>query len=248
MQTSRDTNDWPCPKKFTNTSINQILIQHPRASYLKEKLNGHNIYCIEQFLNATNTELLTWNQFHHNIKKIPRGQCPRWFYIIQDLIATSTNPSSTYSQCNSHILANWTPIKKGWIITNNLTFGRIYNPFNKNLKTRHYILLSDNTLIACKGCKLSNTSYHTKHCYFNATKPIYNLQVDCKKRIHINLEDFKKATTLTPPTIPRIHNQTIHPTLACPLCSFINPPMALWNDLVKANFNTKTTTIHITSG
>jgi hypothetical protein len=82
MQTSRDINDWPCPKKFTNTSINQILIQHPRASYLKEKLNRHNIYCIEQFLNATNTELLTWNQFHHNIKKIPRGQCPHWFHII----------------------------------------------------------------------------------------------------------------------------------------------------------------------
>jgi len=76
MQTSRENDEWPCPKNFPGTSVNQILLNHHRASYLKEKLNKHNITSIEQFLNVTNTELLTWNNFHHNIKKIPRGQCP----------------------------------------------------------------------------------------------------------------------------------------------------------------------------
>ena len=58
LQITRDSNNWPYPKKFTGTSINQLLKNHHRASYLKEKLNNHNITSIEQFLNSTNTELI----------------------------------------------------------------------------------------------------------------------------------------------------------------------------------------------
>ena len=58
LQTSQNGDNWPIPKTFAGTSINQILLNHPRASYFKEKLNNHNIASIEQFLNTTNSELL----------------------------------------------------------------------------------------------------------------------------------------------------------------------------------------------
>ncbi|CAG8738290.1 13108_t:CDS:1, partial [Ambispora leptoticha] len=112
LQTSCNKNNWPLPKEFTGTSINQILLCHPRASYFKEKLNNHNVFSIEQFLNTTNTELLEWNNFHHNIKKISRGRCLRWFYTIQDLIAGATNPLSISLRLNSHTLTDWTHNKK----------------------------------------------------------------------------------------------------------------------------------------
>ncbi|CAG8559878.1 1538_t:CDS:1 [Ambispora leptoticha] len=106
LQTSRYGDNWPLPKEFIGTPINQILLDHPKASYFKEKLNNHKVFSVEQFLNATNTELLEWNNFHHNIKKIPRGRCPHWFHTIQDLIAGTTNPSSIFSQLNPHTLTS----------------------------------------------------------------------------------------------------------------------------------------------
>jgi len=151
LTTSRNLDNWPIPKNFTGTSINQILQNSSKASYLKKKLNNHNIASIEQFLNADNTELLEWNNFHHNIKKIPRGRQPRWFPIIQDLITASANPSLALAKINPYTLAKWTSVKKSWIITNNLVIGKIYNPSNKRLKTQHFILQPDNTIVACKG-------------------------------------------------------------------------------------------------
>src|SRR5689334_1444876 len=90
LQTSRNSDNWPCLTTITGTLINQVLVNYPRASYLTKKLNNHNINSIEQFLNSTNSEFLNWNSFHHNIKKILRGKCPCWFTIIQDLIAATS--------------------------------------------------------------------------------------------------------------------------------------------------------------
>ena len=54
---------------------------------------------------------------------------------MQDLIAASENQSLILLQPNPYTLANWTSSEKGWIITKDLIFERIYNPYNKNLKT-----------------------------------------------------------------------------------------------------------------
>src|SRR6185437_3673658 len=98
IQFTRNTEtDWPKPlSKADGTSINDILIHHPKSHSLKEKLNHHNIKYIEQFLNFNNTELLNWKNFHHNIGKIPPGRTLCWFFKIQDLISNNTNPSTQY--------------------------------------------------------------------------------------------------------------------------------------------------------
>src|SRR5690242_8588082 len=101
---------------------------------------------------------------------------PRWFHTIQDLIAVSTNPSSVPPNSNPYTLANWTPDNKGWIITNQLVIGRIHNSSKGTLKARHYILQSDNTLVACQGCSLKNRSHYNKRYYLETKKPFYNLQ------------------------------------------------------------------------
>ena len=142
---------------------------------------------------------------------------------MQDLITASENQSLILLQQNPYTLADWTPSEKGWIITKDLIYGWIHNPYNKNLKTRHYRLSSNNLLTACQGCKLKNKSYQSKHCYFNITKPLYNLQVDCKKKIHIDISDFKKALALTSLATSQLYNQNIQPILARPLCLFKNP-------------------------
>src|SRR5260364_34802 len=75
------------------TSINNTLLKHPKGAYFKEKLNEHNISCIEQFLNWKNDKFLDWKNFQHNIKKIIRGRTPKWFHQIHELITFTTTPS-----------------------------------------------------------------------------------------------------------------------------------------------------------
>ncbi|CAG8686369.1 4579_t:CDS:2, partial [Ambispora leptoticha] len=225
LQTSRNGDNWPLPKEFIGTPINQILLNHPRALYLKEKLNKHNVFSIEQFLNTTSTELLDLGS---NNK------------LYKSFISSFTAKSLYSNYCN------WTHNKKGWMITNKLVIGRIYNSLNETLKTQHYILQPDNTIIACQGCSLKNHYYRDKYCYFNATKPFYNLQVDCKKRTHIDLNDFKKALVLNSAYIPLLSNITTLPALAKPLCAFTNPPIVLWDTLTKTNFKAKTLTLTMT--
>ena len=135
FQTSHQVNNWSCLKNFEGTSINQILINYPKVSYLKDKLNNYNIFSTEQFLNSTNTELLKQNNFYHNIKKISRGYCPKQFSMIQDLISASANLSNEQLQYNPYILNFWTLVKREQIITNKLIFEKIYYPHNKNQKT-----------------------------------------------------------------------------------------------------------------
>ena len=74
---SRPSRDLPIIKKFCGTLIDQIIELHPTKAHLKENLNKYQITSIEQFLNATNSEIVNWTDFHHNIKRIPRERKPK---------------------------------------------------------------------------------------------------------------------------------------------------------------------------
>jgi len=90
-------NKWPIPRKNNcGTLINNILLQHPKAYILKEKLNLHEVVYVEQFLNYNNSRFLDWRGFYHNIGKIPTGRIPAWFTEIQDLIRSTENPSTKF--------------------------------------------------------------------------------------------------------------------------------------------------------
>src|SRR6185437_11528925 len=57
-------NEWPIPRKNNcGTLINNILLQHPKAHILKEKLNLHEVVYVEQFLNYNNSRFLDWRGF-----------------------------------------------------------------------------------------------------------------------------------------------------------------------------------------
>ncbi|CAG8488582.1 2323_t:CDS:1, partial [Dentiscutata heterogama] len=50
---------------------------------------------------------------------------------------------------------------------------------------------------------------------------------DCKKKIHIDLDNFKKVLALTSSKTDQSSSQKIHSNLARPLCFFTNPPIPL---------------------
>ena len=75
----RPLNNWSITTSFLGTSLNLILLSHHRCTHLKKTLNSHGIVCIEQFMDFRNKELLEQQNFHHNIKKIPRGRIPKCF-------------------------------------------------------------------------------------------------------------------------------------------------------------------------
>ena len=132
------TTDWPKPLPRNGTPINDIIIHHPKSHHLKEKLNHHDIRYIEQFLNFNNTELLNWQNFHHNIGKIPPGRTPQWFTEIQDLISNNSNPTTQYINPNPFTLTKWGPGKTPWVITSDLTIGKISRTTNQSVHIRHY--------------------------------------------------------------------------------------------------------------
>src|SRR5260364_415772 len=90
----RPLNNWPITMGLQGTSVNNILLKHHKGTYLKEKLNEHNISCIEQFLNWKNDKLLSWLNFQYNIKKIIRGRTPKWFHQMHALIESTATPST----------------------------------------------------------------------------------------------------------------------------------------------------------
>ena len=49
---------WPIPLNTKGTPINEVIANHSHAHLLKQQLNKHSIYYIEQFLSHNNTELL----------------------------------------------------------------------------------------------------------------------------------------------------------------------------------------------
>src|SRR5439155_26954295 len=137
---------WPIPLNATGTPINEIIINHPHSSLLKQQLNQHSIYYIEQFLNHDNTELLDWQSLHHNILKIPRGRIPKWFLEIQELIRSTANPTTSLTYPNPFILTTWTPKKKSWVLTHDLVIGNT-NQYNATSATIHHYICSTNNIL-----------------------------------------------------------------------------------------------------
>jgi len=239
-------NAWPVVTKLLGTSINQLLLTHPRSAYLKDKLNQHHVDCIEQFLDLSNTKLIEWKNFHHNIKKIPRGRTPKWFQIIQDLIAATTSPSLELISPNPFITPRWSPKRRGWIINHKAEVAKIHNCANTPLIGKHYLYQDNNTTVkACHGCVRSDKSTKHSSCYiYLEPEYIHNIQIDCKLHIHANIQDikhslqqlhYKKASTKPPITLPR------------PLSAFQDPPVALWESLVSLNFKKKNLAISLTT-
>ena len=94
IQLEHTANPWPIPKQTKGTTINQILQNTKQSQSIKQKLNSHNITCIEQFLDYTNNKILSWKAFYHNIQKISRGKTPKWFKTITDNITSLSNPAT----------------------------------------------------------------------------------------------------------------------------------------------------------
>ncbi|CAG8689090.1 2734_t:CDS:1 [Ambispora leptoticha] len=96
-----DSNIWPIPMNQIGTSINSILYSNLKASVIKGKLNTHHIYFIEQLTNSSHTQLLTWQESHHNTQKIPRGRQPKWYNTLLNDIAAAENIHNQLIQPNS---------------------------------------------------------------------------------------------------------------------------------------------------
>src|SRR6185437_9375455 len=210
---SRPFRDWPIIKKFCGTSIDQIIESHSTKEHLKENLNKYQIMIIEQFLNTTNSEFVNWTDFHHNIKRIPRGRKPKWFLLIQELISSAASPSLTLMEPNPFITPPWTA-KRGWVITAQGEFGKVLNPFPDRPKVKHYIKspLENQKLVPCLGCHLKNPKFKRIYCYFLAHKQtIFNLQVDSKSRIHANLKDISRMLKAKKPFL--LNNTQLQPSL-----------------------------------
>jgi len=242
---TRPLNTWPIPTKTLGSSINYLLHKNPRSSYLKNKLNQHHISCIEQFLDPTNTKLLSWKELHHNIRKIPRGRTPKWFTIMQELIRDTTSPSLELIDPNPFITPTWIPQKKGWVITSQMEIAKIYNTTSTPLLGKHYRRQLDNTVKACTGCELSNRDTIHSTCYIRLEKEyIHNIQVDCHKHIHANIKDIKHSLQQLK-SARTTNKQTA--LLPRPLSAFNEPPIRTWESLVSANFKKKELNITLTT-
>ncbi|CAG8660158.1 747_t:CDS:2, partial [Paraglomus brasilianum] len=175
-------NEWPIPRKNNGgTLINDILLPHPKAHTLKEKLNQHEIIYIEQFLNHNNTRFLEWRGFHHNIGKIPMGRIPTWFKEIQDLIQSTVNPSTEFTCPNPCTLRKWERTAGPWVITNTAVMGKASEFTEKVLKIKHYTE-ENNKPLECPGYSSKDQTIKQKSCYFKHFKDrAFTIKVNSKK-------------------------------------------------------------------
>jgi len=244
----RPLNNWPTTTNILGTSINNTLLKHPKGAYFKERLNEHNISCIEQFLNWKNNKLLDWKNFQHNIKKIIRGRTPKWFHQIHELITPTTTPSLELINPNPFTTPPWTPINKGWVITKNKLIAKVFNPHSTNYRGKHYVYSnSSNQLEPCLGCKFKDKKRQTKHCYITLDNHrIHNILVSCKRIIYADLTDIHRALSSDLPPLTS-HDTKLIPTVSRPLSLFKDPPLTLWESLTSANFKKKEMTIQLTT-
>ena len=140
---------------------------------------------------------------------------------MQDLITSHAMPTLNLSKFNPFSSPKWTPNKKEWIITE---IAKIFNPTTNILKAKHYIISSDTkTVEPCPSCKIKNKKLKNLWCYFLVDKRfIHNLQIDCKRRIHTDINDI--ICTLQH-LLPLIKPATIKRTLPRPLSAFDNLPI-----------------------
>ena len=238
--------NWPIPLNTKGTPINEILTNHPYAHILKQQLNKHSIYYIEQFLSYNNTELLNWQDFHHNILKIPRGQIPKWFKEIQELIRSTANPTTSLTYPNLFTLTKWILKKKFWVLTHDFAIGRTNHFNNYSATIHHYTRLTDNTLLPCSGCIRKDPILKTKKCYFtHKIEKLFTIQVDSLKKLHANFNNL----LLTKSIISKAGKKTIpcHTKLSRPLNAFSLFNINWWNTLSANNSSTRASSIFISS-
>ena len=74
---------WPITQHTKGTSINNVLNNianvelHKTRTTIKEKLNHHNLYYIEQFIDILNSTTIEWRQTAYTSQRIPKGKQPR---------------------------------------------------------------------------------------------------------------------------------------------------------------------------
>ena len=236
--------DWPITCDIKGTSINEILQHHPSPHLMKEKLNLHNISSIEQFLDSSNSNLLDWNSFHHNIQKIPPGRIPRWFTETQELIRATANPASIYTYPNPYTLTKWTPKKKTWAYTLGFEIGKINRIKNNIAYVRHYTR-TNNVLTPCLRCHLKEPTISARRCYFSYNNNgLFTLQVSSKKIIHALIPDIIHALQLF-----KGHKNSCNTpqpvTLPRPLNIFSPFPRETWEAIEKINHTKRKVTVHL---
>jgi len=245
---NKPLNQWPIlPNRLLGTSIDQFIIDHPKRHILKEKMNRHGIYCVEQLLDLRNKNFLSWAEIHHNIQKIPRGRPPNWLYTMQEILSGNANPTTTLITPNPFTLTPWTRKgRKNWIITKDEEFAKITSFSQQYPKAKHYTITTNNKLEACTGCTLKDKSITGEHCYFSLRDRAYGLQVDSRQIIHGKISDIYAALNngSQPLKEPNLEPLTLLPR---PLSAFVNPPVDLWESLIRDNFKKRNLSIHLST-
>ncbi|CAG8708083.1 11411_t:CDS:1, partial [Ambispora leptoticha] len=187
-----DSNIWPILMNQIGTSINSILYSNPKASVIKGKLNTHHIYFIEQLTNSSHTQLLTWQESHHNTQKIPRGRQPKWYNTLLNDIAAAENIHNQLIQPNPFTIPPINNQHIVWVYNPQLqVFGKFSKRKNQTIIFRYWKQLPNNPqrLTKCMGCILSSPNQQC--CYLkDSAQNLIHIQVDKKKYIYANIKDL----------------------------------------------------------
>ncbi|CAG8764285.1 12895_t:CDS:1, partial [Ambispora leptoticha] len=161
-----DSNIWPIPMNQTETFINNILYSNLKASVIKGKLNTHHIYFIKQLTNHSHTQLLTWQESHHNTQKIPRGRQPKWYNTLLNDIAAAKNIHKQLIQPNPFTAQPLNNQHIAWVYNPRLQiFEKFLRRKNQTITFRHWkqSLNNPHQLTKCMGCRLSPSNQQC--CY-----------------------------------------------------------------------------------
>ncbi|CAG8792389.1 16420_t:CDS:2, partial [Gigaspora rosea] len=99
-------------------------------------------------------------------------------------------------------------------------------------------------------CKDKDMKINRVRCYLCIdNKTYYNFQVDSKRHIHANMQEIKIALNNNRIVPPTKNKSPITPnsTLSHPLTAFNNPPILLYEQLKRQNYNKRTINIQITT-
>ena len=206
MQLTNEINKWPVPREEEGTPINEILGNNTSKMNLKNKLNTHNIYYIEQFMNHNCSKLLQWKQMFHNIGKIIRGRKPRWFLEIQQTIRGKylhNMEGKTNPYTNKQIEDNGNN-QSTWIITNRGLVGKVRKIKNNIATIRHWEYEGNRITSCCHGCSEHISSRSTPGVVEIHTRYLTKIIVNRVKQIYSDIGDVMEGFNKRKPKLQKI--------------------------------------------
>ncbi|CAG8822131.1 3475_t:CDS:2, partial [Gigaspora rosea] len=110
--------------------------------------------------------------------------------------------------------------RKNWVITKDEEIAKITSYSHQYPKAKRYRITTNNKLEPCSSCALKDKLLAEEYCYFLLKDRANSLQ-----------EPDVKISIL----LPR------------PLSAFVNPPVEVWEALIKNNFKKRNLTIHLST-